>query len=120
MAPPTIISTGPSARPRWPPWTSARLHPQPATAVITDTGELGVPLTRRGAAVCYPCGPGLLVIDNLRWELDEFDEPERPRRFLTAVLTNLGVPLTTGAQKQASAKSMKPRKKAGNVGIFEK
>ena len=83
-------------------WTPATLHPEPATAVITGAGDAGAPLTRRGAAVCYPVGQGLLVIDNLRWQLDDFDEPERPRRYLTALLTNLGVPLTTGAEKAMS------------------
>jgi hypothetical protein len=83
-------------------WTPATLHPDPATALITEMGDAGVPLTRHGAAVCYPVGAGRLIIDNLRWQLDELDEPERPRRYLVALLTNLGVPLTTGAEQRMS------------------
>ncbi len=83
-------------------WTPAMLHPEPATAVITNIGGEGVALTRRGAAVCYQVGAGILVIDNLQWQLDDLDEPERPRRYLTALLTNLGVHLTTGAEQRMS------------------
>jgi len=42
------------------------------------------------------------VIDNLRWHIPGFDEPERPRRYLGRLLTNLGVPLTRGIGKRMS------------------
>jgi hypothetical protein len=81
-----------------PPWALARLHPEPASALIRGGG---VALTRRGAVTAFEVGPGRLVIDNLRWQLPDFDEPERPRRFVMTLLTNLGVPLAAGAAKRA-------------------
>jgi hypothetical protein len=79
------------------PWTRAPLHPEPASArVQLAAGADACSLTRRGAVLVYAVGPGTLVLDNLRWHLPEFDEPERPRRYLCRLLTNLGIPLTHG------------------------
>ena len=50
----------------------------------------------------YAVGSGTLVIDNLRWELGDLDEPERPRRYVRCLLTNLGVPLLKGVEKRMS------------------
>jgi hypothetical protein len=50
----------------------------------------------------YAVGPGTLVIDNLRWQDPRLEEPERARRYLTCLLTNLGVPLAAGAEKRSS------------------
>ena len=50
----------------------------------------------------YRLGSGTLVIDNLQWQQPNFDEPERPRRYLMTLLTNLGVPLSPGATKRMS------------------
>lgn len=87
-------------------WTPASLHPQPASAVIelprTTKPELAVALTRRGAVVSYRVGSGRLIIDNLQWQRPDFDEPERPRRYVMAMLTNLGVELREGAAKRFS------------------
>ena len=80
-------------------WTLAPLHPEPASALICGGG---VALTRRGAVVAFAIGRGTLVVDNLRWQLPDFDEPERPRRFVMTLLTNLGVPFAPGAIKRAS------------------
>ena len=83
------------------PWTLAPTHPEPATALIRlPEGTSGAAsLTRRGAVTVYTVGTGTLLIDNLRWQLAEFDEPERPRRYLRCLLTNLGVPLLKGVEK---------------------
>ena len=83
------------------PWTTASLHPEPASAVVElKDDDKAFSLTRRGAAVVYGTGAGRLVIDNLRWQLGDFDEPERPRRYVMTMLTNLGVPLEQGAAKR--------------------
>jgi hypothetical protein len=84
------------------PWTLAPTHPAPASALIKlPEGAAGaVSLTRRGAVTVYTIGQGMLVIDNLRWELGDFDEPERPRRYVRCLLTNLGVPLLKGVEKR--------------------
>lgn len=84
------------------PWTLAPTHPEPATALIRlPEGTVGAAsLTRRGAVTVYTVGTGTLIIDNLRWHLAEFDEPERPRRYLRCLLTNLGVPLLKGVEKR--------------------
>ncbi|HOS43314.1 MAG TPA: hypothetical protein PK794_06450, partial [Armatimonadota bacterium] len=74
-----------------------------ASALIRlPEGADAAQLTRRGAVTAYPVGPGTLVIDNLRWHLADFDEPERPRRYVMTLLTNLGIPLTRGAEKRMS------------------
>ncbi|HEY3417712.1 MAG TPA: glycoside hydrolase family 2 TIM barrel-domain containing protein [Armatimonadota bacterium] len=84
-----------------PPWTQAPLHPRPATALIKlGAGTPAVQLTQRGAVTVYSAGTGTLIIDNLQWQLPGFDEPERPRRYATCLLTNLGVPLTRGVEKR--------------------
>jgi beta-galactosidase len=86
-----------------PPWTPAPLHPEPATALIRlPEGAGAAQITRRGAVTIYAVGSGTLVIDNLRWHLADFDEPERPRRYVMTLLTNLGVPLTRGVDKRMS------------------
>ncbi len=84
------------------PWTLAPTHPAPASALIRlPEGIAGADsLTRRGAVTVYTVGQGTLVIDNLRWELGDFDEPERPRRYVRCLLTNLGVPLLKGVEKR--------------------
>ena len=83
------------------PWTRAPLHPEPASALIQ--GADGTPqITRRGAVTIYPVGPGTLVIDNLRWQDARIEEPERARRYVMCLLTNLGVPLAAGAEKRMS------------------
>lgn len=84
------------------PWTLAPTHPQPASALIRlPEGAAGaVSLTRRGAVTVFNVGKGMLVIDNLRWQLGDFDEPERPRRYIRCLLTNLGVPLLKGVEKR--------------------
>ena len=84
------------------PWTVAPTHPEPASALIRlpETAPGAVSLTRRGAVTVYSVGIGTLVIDNLRWHLPDFDEPERPRRFVMTLLTNLGVPLLQGVTKR--------------------
>lgn len=82
-------------------WTPAQLHPEPASALIVEPGD-GRCLTRRGAVVVYDLGRGRLVIDNLRWQLPDFDEPERPRRYVMTLMTNLGLPLAQGAAKRLS------------------
>jgi hypothetical protein len=84
------------------PWTLAPLLPRPATAAVAVPAGLGATLTRRGALVVYPVGPGTLVLDLVRWEATDLDEPERPRRYLMTLLTNLGFPLTLGAAKSCS------------------
>jgi hypothetical protein len=95
------------------PWTRAPLHPEPASALISfpeavSVGRASRPslpiaqLTRRGAVTVYQVGPGTLVIDNLRWQDPRLEEPERARRYLTCLLTNLGVPLASGAEKRMS------------------
>lgn len=85
------------------PWVTASLHPAPASALIElAPGIEASQLTRRGAVTIYPVGAGMLIIDNLGWQLPELDEPERPRRYLTCLLTNLGVPLTRGMDKRMS------------------
>ncbi len=82
-------------------WTLAPTHPEPASALIRlpDGAAGAVSLTRRGAVTVYAVGKGTLVLDNLRWHLGDFDEPERPRRYLRCLLTNLGVPLLKGVEK---------------------
>ncbi|MHB9134533.1 MAG: glycoside hydrolase family 2 TIM barrel-domain containing protein [Armatimonadota bacterium] len=86
-----------------PAWSPAQLHPEPATALIKlQDGDAAAQLTRRGAVTVYQVGEGTLVIDNLRWHLAGFDEPERPRHYIDTLLTNLGVPLTRGAEKRMS------------------
>jgi hypothetical protein len=84
------------------PWTLAPTHPAPASALIRlPEGIAGAAsLTRRGAVTVYTVGKGTLVIDNLRWQLADFDEPERPRRYVRCLLTNLGVPLLKGVEKR--------------------
>ncbi len=89
------------------PWTRAPLHPQPASALLSveQASRPSLPvaqLTRRGAVTVYLVGTGTLVIDNLRWQDSRIEEPERPRRYLTCLLTNLGVPLAAGAEKRMS------------------
>jgi hypothetical protein len=83
------------------PWTLAPTHPEPASALIKlpENTENAVSLTKRGAVTVYNVGAGILVIDNLRWQLDNFDEPERPRRYVRSLLTNLGIPLLRGVEK---------------------
>lgn len=85
-------------------WTLAPLHPEPASALIKlEPGTTGAAsLTRRGAVVVYTVGKGCLVIDNLHWQNPGFDEPERPRRYVMTLLTNLGVPLAEGTAKRMS------------------
>ena len=84
-----------------PPWTPAPLHPRPASALIKlDPSDQCAQITRRGAVTIYAVGGGTLVIDNLQWQLPDFDEPERPRRYLTCLLTNLGVPLRHAGQER--------------------
>ena len=84
-------------------WNAASLHPRPAGALIAvDDSDSSWQLTRQGAVVAYAVGDGLLVIDNLRWQIDELDEPERVRRYLATLLTNLGVPLGRGREGQNS------------------
>lgn len=89
-----------------PPWSAAPLHPEPATALVKleakDVGERAWSITRRGAVVVYRAGAGTLVIDNLRWHLSNFDEPERPRRYVGRMMTNLGMALQRGAAKRYS------------------
>ena len=84
------------------PWTLAPTHPEPASALIRLPEDVGwaASLTRRGAVTLYTKGEGTLVIDNLRWQLADFDEPERPRRYVRCLLTNLGVPLLRGVEKR--------------------
>ncbi|MCL2708971.1 MAG: hypothetical protein FWF03_07655, partial [Defluviitaleaceae bacterium] len=83
------------------PWTSATHHPKPASACVALGGEEGgFALTRRGAAVVYEAFGGILVIDNLRWQMDDIEEPERARRYLACLLTNLGAGLTEGVEKR--------------------
>jgi len=81
------------------PWTSAPTHPEPDTARIQleEGCANAVSLTRRGALTVYTVGSGTLVLDHLRWELP-LDEPERPRRYVRCLLTNLGVPLLKGIE----------------------
>ena len=84
-------------------WTQASLHPAPASARIRlGKGEKGVQITKRGTVTIYPVARGTLVVDCLRWELPGLDEPERPRRYLARMLTNLGVPLGRGISKGLS------------------
>lgn len=85
-------------------WTLAPLHPEPASALIRLPADVtgAWSLTRRGAVTVYQVGRGRLVIDNLRWEVPGFDEPERPRRYLMTLLTNLGLPLAEGTAKRMS------------------
>ncbi len=84
------------------PWTLAPTHPEPASALIRlpEKASNAVSLTRRGALTVYAVGQGRLVLDHLRWQLADFDEPERPRRYLRCLLTNLGVPLLKGVEKR--------------------
>ena len=84
------------------PWTLASIHPEPASALIRLNGTTpnAVSLTRRGALTVYTVGPGTLVFDHLRWHLTDLDEPERPRRYVRCLMTNLGVPLLKGVEKQ--------------------
>ena len=84
-------------------WTAAPTHPEPARALIRLPANTpgAWSLTRRGAVTVYAVGPGTLVIDNLRWDLP-LDEPERARRYLMTMLTNLGVPLTVGTAERMS------------------
>ncbi len=86
------------------PWSLASLHPEPASALIRlpPQTENAASLTRRGALTVYRVGPGTLVLDNLRWHLTDLDEPERARRFIRCLLTNLGVPLLRGIAKRMS------------------
>jgi hypothetical protein len=85
------------------PWTLAPLHPEPATARVEPGPGAGAwSLTRRGALTVWQVGAGTLVLDHLRWQLPDFDEPERPRRYVARLLTNLGVPLTRGVEKRMS------------------
>lgn len=86
------------------PWTRAPLHPEPATALLrlpprTDAAA-AAQITRRGAVTVYRVAAGTLVLDHLRWQLADFDEPERPRRYVARLLTHLGIPLTRGADKR--------------------
>lgn len=86
------------------PWTLAPTHPRPASALVELPAEAdnAASLTRRGAVTVYTVGDGTLVVDNLRWQLSDFDEPERPRRYVRCLLTNLGVPLLKGVEKRMS------------------
>ena len=84
-------------------WTRAPLDPQPASALIAPGSTGGAPqITARGAVTVYDAAGGTLVIDNLRWQRGDFDEPERPRRYVMCLLTSLGVPLAAGAEKRQS------------------
>ncbi|MCL2707663.1 MAG: hypothetical protein FWF03_00955, partial [Defluviitaleaceae bacterium] len=85
-------------------WVPATHHPAPASALIKPSGErVASLLTKRGAAAAFEFGGGALIIDNLRWESGEIDEPERPRRYLSNLLTNMGVALSSGtADEEAS------------------
>jgi len=85
-----------------PMWTRAPLHGEPATARIRlRRGDRACQITRRGAVTIYRVGKGTLVIDHLRWQLPDFDEPQRPRSYVGRMLTNLGVPLSRGAEGRA-------------------
>jgi len=83
------------------PWTRAPLHPSPASCVIAD-GQTGAALTKLGAVVAFEVGPGTLVLDALFWQDSRLDEPERARRYLVPLLTNLGFPLREGEAKRHS------------------
>jgi len=84
-------------RDKLPPWTKARLHPEPASACIELAGQDGTSsLTGKGSVLVVAFGEGTLVIDCLRWQDEEIDEPARARRYLVCLLTNLGIPLTSG------------------------
>ena len=81
------------------PWCVAPLHPRPASARVMVEGEYSdiMRLTVRGAVVAFRYGAGLLVIDNLRWQSTEIEDADRPRRYLTCLLTNIGVRLGRGS-----------------------
>jgi hypothetical protein len=84
-------------------WTLAPLHPHPATAlVVPGRASKGFSLTGRGAVTVYRVGRGTLVIDNLNWQLPGFDEPERPRRYVGRLLSNLAIPLNRGIDRRMS------------------
>jgi hypothetical protein len=82
------------------PWTPAQLHPQPATARVVSEDECCTALTSQSSVTMWRVGKGQLIVDNLRWGDAEMDEPQRARRYLVAVLTNLGFPLSTGVDKE--------------------
>lgn len=85
------------------PWCRANLHPRPATAVIqARNGKNCKNLTKNGSVTVYHLGKGIILFDNLNWQDTALDEPERVRRYVSRLLTNLGVPLTKGAGKKDS------------------
>lgn len=100
------------------PWTSAPLHPEPASALVRVSSGSGVaPLTRRGAVTVYQVGEGMLLLDNLRWQDPRLEEPERPRRYLVSLLTNLGVTLASGTEKRMSEdyETLEERREKGHM-----
>ncbi len=99
------------------PWTQAPLHPEPASALIRVSESEAAQITRRGAVTIYQVGAGTLVIDNLAWHDARIEEPERPRRYLTCLLTSLGVPLAAGAEKRMSEdyETLEERREKGHM-----
>jgi len=84
------------------PWAAASTHPEPASARVRlpELSSQAISLTRRGALTVYRVGSGTLVFDHLRWHMTDIEEPERPRRYGRCLMTNLGVPLLKGVEKQ--------------------
>ena len=64
-----------------------------SASISLPQSDTDMPLTRSGAAAVYAVNGGTLVIDNLQWQSSDIRSPERLRRYLTCLLTNLGVPL---------------------------
>lgn len=83
------------------PWTRAPLHPSPASCVVGGC-EPGALLTKFGSVAVFEVGLGTLVLDGLHWQDPRLDEPERARRYLVPLLTNLGFPLREGEAKRHS------------------
>jgi len=83
-------------------WQSVPIDREAATCVIENPeGERIVPLTEPCALAKFLVGEGgSVVLDNLLWQRSGFDEPERPRRYLARLLTNLGVKLGLGEERR--------------------
>lgn len=79
-------------RQRW----SIPLLPEITTYHISDTGR-GVPLTAPCVLLTYEYGKGGFIIDMLQWEYDLV----KSARIVSALLTNLGIPITSGVTIQA-------------------
>jgi hypothetical protein len=85
-------------------WTRTPVDPEAATCVIEAGSGNGIrPLTDPCAAFRVDLGEGTLVVDNMQWQRASLEEPQRARRYLSRLLTNLGVALGAAGERTYSA-----------------